>query len=291
MERKKEKVKSVGHVAGEMWVLSAKGFVRLKFPRNDPLAFANWKTCIKVHGSERSLVASNGSWMRLICESGLMFPITKNRKARAMARKEYTIEEKFEALWSLRDMSIQAASKKHGVPISRIKAWQKEAGKIRYDYYVKQHEMVAHQMMLVQREMARKLAIIVNVIDTDHVKKAPFNHLISSIGVLIDRILKVNDAKDIEQNHQAVRFEYYDSATGEVSETPPWARTDSEEGESFYSRLMREALRQDGISENFNYGNGISWDEDMVARPNLPDGESSLEGFEEVPDRYDWYSD
>ena len=123
-------------------------------------------------------------------------------------------------------------------------------------------------------------------------KKAPLNQLSSTIGVLTDRYIKVHDVKEIEKDSNPVyRIEYYDADTGEVSEAPPWSEKDPESGKPIFSGIMRAALRKNGTGEAPDYRTRMEWDEDMVAIPDLYDGESSLARPEDDDDGRDWYHD
>jgi hypothetical protein len=209
----------------------------------------------------------------------------------AMSTKQYSLVYKMQSLWLLRDMSLERASETSGVPLSTLRYWKQHEAQIKRDYYLHLHEEAIHKLLVVQNRMADKMVEIIKAIDKEAIETAPLNQLVSALGIIIDRIVKVNDGKEIETTDSPVRFEYYDATTGKTSQTPPWAEEDFEQGGSFYSRFLRETLREDGAGEADYHGNGMAGKEDMVASPDLFDGESSLEGFEGGTDGYDWYQD
>lgn len=208
-----------------------------------------------------------------------------------MPTKQYSLVYKMQTLFLLRDMSIERASETSGVPLSTLRYWKAHEAQIKREYYLYLHEEAVHKLLVVQNRMADKLVEIIKAIDKEVIAKAPLNQLVSALGILIDRIIKVHDAKEIETPDKPVRFEYYDATTGQTSQTPPWAEDDFEQGGSFYSRFLRQTLREDGASEADYHGNGMAREEDMVASPDISDGEPSLEGLEGGTDGYDWYHD
>lgn len=208
-----------------------------------------------------------------------------------MPTKQYSLVHKMQTLWLLRDMSIERASQTSGVPLSTLRYWKQQEARIKRDYYMHLHEEALHKLLVVQNRMADKMVEIIAAIDAERIKNAPLNQLASALAILVDRIIKVHDAKEIETPDTPVRFEYYNAATGKTGTTPPWAEDDFEQGGSFYSRFLRETLREDGVSEADYHGDSLTRVSDMVVSPDLSDGESGLEGFESDADGYDWYQD
>jgi hypothetical protein len=208
-----------------------------------------------------------------------------------MPTKHYSLVYKVKTIWLLRDMSLERASETSGVPLSTLRSWKQQEAQIKREYYLYLHEEVIHKLLYAQNRLTDKLLDILNAIDKDVIEKAPLNQLVSSLGIITDRIIKVHDAKEIETTDSPVRIEYYDASTGQTSTTPPWAKDDFEQGGSFYSRFLRETLREDGVGEAGHHGNGAAGETDMVAGSDLSDGESGLEGLESISDGYDWYQD
>jgi hypothetical protein len=208
-----------------------------------------------------------------------------------MSTKHYSLVHKMQSLWLLRDMSLERASETSGVPLSTLRYWKQQEAEIKHDYYQHLHEEALHKLLYVQNRMADKMVLIIEAMDKEVINNAPLNQLASALGILVDRIIKVHDAKEIETPDTPVRFEYYDASTGKTGETPPWAEEDFEQGGSFYSRFLRETIRENGAGETAHHGTGMARGEDLVASPNLSDGESGLEGFEGSTDGYDWYHD
>jgi hypothetical protein len=208
-----------------------------------------------------------------------------------MATKQYSLVYKVQTLWLLRDMSLERASETSGVPVSTLRYWKQHEAEIKRDYYLHLHGEAVHKLLVVQNRMADKMVEIIKAMDAKVIEDAPLNHLASALGILIDRIIKVHDAKEIETTDSPVRFEYYDATTGKTGTTPPWADENFEQGGSFYSRFLRETLREDGVSQADYHGNGMARESDLVASPDLSDGESGLERLENGTDGYDWYHD
>jgi hypothetical protein len=208
-----------------------------------------------------------------------------------MPTKQYSLVYKMQSIWLLRDMSLERASETSGVPISTLRYWKQHEAQIKRKYYLHLREEAVHKLLVVQNRMADKMVEIIKAIDKDVIEKAPLNQLVSALGILIDRIIKVADAQEIETPDTPVRFEYYDATTGQTSTTPPWADENFEQGGSFYSRFLRQTIREDGAGEADYHGNSLARGEDMVASPDLSDGESGLEGLEGGTDGYDWYHD
>jgi hypothetical protein len=208
-----------------------------------------------------------------------------------MPTKHYSLVQKMQALWLTRDMSLERASETSKVPLSTLRSWKQQEAEIKRDYYLYLHDEVIHKLLVAQNRLADKLVEILSAIDKQNIKNASLHQLVSSIGIITDRIIKVHDAKEIESTDSPVRIEYYDATTGKTSETPPWADDNFEHGGSFYSRFLRQTLRENGASEADYHGNGLTRGEDMVASPDLSNSEPSLEGLESLSDGYDWYHD
>lgn len=208
-----------------------------------------------------------------------------------MPSKPYSLSYKMRTLFLLRDMSLEKASATSGVPLSTLRSWKQNEATIKRDYYLYLHDEAVHKLLVVQNRMADKAVAVLEAMDKTRIANAPLNQLASTLGILLDRILKVNDGKEIETPDTPVRFEYFDSTTGQTSETPPWTEDDFEQGGSFYSRFLRQTLREDGTSEAPHHGDSMAWGADMVDSPDILDGEPSLARPEDESDGYDWYQD
>lgn len=206
--------------------------------------------------------------------------------------KRYTISEKANALFLLRDKSIKEVCQEKGIPVSALRRWNKTRDEIIHAYYKDLNEEGNHQLILAQKVMADKIHKLVSAITDERIAKAPLNQLSSTIGVLVDRYLKVHDVKEIEKDSDAVhRIEYYNESTGEVSDAPPWSERDPDTGQPILSGIMRAALRENGTGKAPDYRTSMAWDEDMVAIPDLYDSESGVARPENDDDERDWYHD
>jgi hypothetical protein len=205
--------------------------------------------------------------------------------------KRYPTSEKARALFLLRDKTIEEVSQAKDIPVSTIRAWSKSRDEIIRAYYQELHDEGNHQLILAQKLMAEKIHTLLSAIDKDRIANAPLNQISSALGVLVDRYLKVHDVKELEKDSHTIRIEYYDADTGEISETPPWAEGDPESGQPLHGGILRAALRENGTGKTADYRTRMAWDEDMVAIPDLYDGESGLARPENDDDGRDWYHD
>jgi len=198
-----------------------------------------------------------------------------------MPTKRYPIAEKMRIVWLLREKTHEEISQENDISVSTIRRWQKNYEAIRAEYYTYIHDEAVHRVLVAQVDITKKLKHLVNAIDTERITAATLNQLSSAIGVLIDRFLRIHNAKDITPTHtDTIRIAYINERTGEVTDAPPWATTYSDEGDALYSRFLWEALRQDSPSEDDYHRNGVARETDMVARADVSDGTASLAGLE-----------
>lgn len=210
-----------------------------------------------------------------------------------MAKKRYSIIEKMRTVWLLRDNTIIEASEISAVPVGTIRKWQKNYEKIKGEYHKYLHDEGIHKLLYAQKQMAGKITNLTDAITEEKIKNAPLNQLSSAIGVLVDRFLRIHDAKEIEQSDNDNRYiiEYYDATTGETTRTPSWAEEDSEDDSALHSSFLWQKIRENGTGEADSNGNGRAGDDGLVARTHLSDGESGLARLEERDDERDWYPD
>lgn len=210
-----------------------------------------------------------------------------------MAKKRYSITDKMKTIWLLRDNDVRKASEISGVPVGTIKKWQKNYDQIKAEFFKYEHDEGIYKLIISQNRMADKIGDLTNAITTQKIESAPLNQLSSAIGVLVDRFLRIHDAKEIEESDNDNRYiiEYYDADTGEITETPPWAGDDSEDESALHSSFLWQKIRENGTGEAGSNGNGVTGDEGLVARTHLSDGESGLARFEERDGERDWHPD
>lgn len=207
-----------------------------------------------------------------------------------MTQKRYSPSEKMETLWKLRTNSIAEVSHETGISKSTIRQWQKDYDQIHAEFYRYLDDEAVHKLMTAQNKMADKIHSLISAMTDEKIASAPLNQLSSALGVLVDRFLRIQDAKDIEKDtDNTFRVEYYDASSGEISDTPPWAENDSEDSETLHDSFVWETLRQNRTRQASNHRNGTERDADMVARTYLSDGESSLARFETDDEERDWY--
>ncbi|MGJ3237364.1 MAG: hypothetical protein ACFE0Q_01530 [Anaerolineae bacterium] len=194
-----------------------------------------------------------------------------------MARTTYTLTRKMQTLWLLREHSLAEASAISGIPTSTIRDWHKQADSIRQAHYTQLHEEGLHRVLVAQNRMADKIIELVGAIDADRIGSAPLNQLASTLGVLVDRFLRIHDAKDLQQtDNNTYRIEYYDARTDQVSDTPPWATDDSVDESALHRSYLWQTLWQDRTGEADRDRDGLAGEADLVAGTDLSDGESGL---------------
>lgn len=207
-----------------------------------------------------------------------------------MSKKDFTPIKKMETVWLLRDHTLADASKKSKVSISTIQKWQEDYEQIHDDFHRYLDDESVHKLMLAQNNIANKITLLLESMTEEKVASAPLNQLSSALGVLVDRFLRIQDAKDIEKDtDNTFRVEYQDATTGEVSYAPPWAEDDSTEGETLHNSFMWQTLRENRTRQASDNGNGTERHADLVARTYVSDGESSLARFEDDDEERDWY--
>lgn len=206
--------------------------------------------------------------------------------------EQYTPLDKMETVWKLRRQTYEEVSQETGVPIEIIEDWQKNYEDIHAEFHRYLDDEAIHTLMLAQKDIADKISELVSAMTADKIASAPLNQLSSALGVLVDRFLRIQDAKDIEKDtDNTFRVEYYDASTGEISDTPPWTDDDSEDGAPLYNSFMWETLRENRTRQAGNNRDGSERYADMVARTHVSDGRSSVARFEENDDERDWYRD
>lgn len=206
--------------------------------------------------------------------------------------QQYTPLDKMEMVWKLRRQTYEEVSKETGVPIATIENWQENYKEIHAEFYRYLDDEAVHKLMVAQKDIADKISELLSAMTEDKIASAPLNQLSSALGVLVDRFLRIQDAKDIEKDtNNTFRVEYYDASTGEISDTPPWTDDDSEDGETLHNSFVWKTVRQNRTRQAGHHRNGTERDADMVARTHVSDGKSSLARFEENDDERDWYRD
>lgn len=203
-----------------------------------------------------------------------------------------TLKAKIEALEKLEEHGgdIAAVSRQTGISPGRLRRWQREADSIRQAQRHARHEKAARIMSEVEQAMAEKSLELVEAIDSERITKAPLNQLAAALSVLVDRYLKLS-GETTEATQQVIRFEYV-YPDGHIGASPPWAGTHSEIESSLSGGGVRQALRQDRTGQTYTNGKGAARREaDVVAGPDISDGESGLAGFEGDDAERLWYDD
>ncbi|MGB7342428.1 MAG: hypothetical protein WBC91_26255 [Phototrophicaceae bacterium] len=208
-----------------------------------------------------------------------------------MAKKRMSIVEQMHTVWLLRDHTLKEASVISGIPTRTIRKWQLNYEQIKAEYEKYMHDEGIHKLMIAQNRMADKIDDLVNAITHEKIEKAPLNQITSALGVVVDRFIRIHDAKEVEEtpHDHTFRIEYYDATTGKVSATPSWAEDHRLDESDVHSSFLWQTLWENRTSEAGHHGNGISREDDLVARTDISDGESRLARPQDDDDERDWY--
>lgn len=206
-----------------------------------------------------------------------------------MTKKDYPIIKKMQTIWLLRDNDIKQASQKSGVPVRTLRKWEKEYDQIKAQYYKYLDDEAVHKVMVAQNRMADKIGDLTNAITADKIKNAPLNQIGSTLGILVDRFIRIHNAKEIETTaDNTFRLEYLNALTGEVTDAPSWAEDNPDGEPSLHDSFLWQALRQDGTGETDRPRINGAGKTGLVARSHVSDGSTSLARPEDSDDERDW---
>lgn len=210
-----------------------------------------------------------------------------------MPRKRYSIIEKMSTVWKLRDMDIKKASEVTGVSTRLIRKWAKNYDQIKDEYYTYLHDEGVHKLMVAQNRFGDKITMLTEAVTADKIKNAPLNQIIGAIGTLVDRFIRIHDAKAIERTTHNNRhiIEYYDATTGKTSETPPWTEDDSIDQSALHDSYLWQTLWENRIGEAGHNGTGSEGQNGVVARTHVSDGSTSLARPESGDEERPWHPD
>ncbi len=209
-----------------------------------------------------------------------------------MARNKYTLTDQIAGLDAIDDANgdYATASAASGYSQSQLRKWNKQRDDIRREQQLHEREQNARRMQQLISRMMERAAQIVDQMDEETIANAPLNQLSSMLGVLVDRYIKLQDLMPALETEQVIRLEYK-YPDGTIHSTPPWAEEDSEQPRPLSGGGMRETLRQNGDGEDYLNGSSTERETWLVARPDLPDGESGLARPEDDLDEGGWYHD
>lgn len=209
-----------------------------------------------------------------------------------MPNKTFTNQEKLQALQALETRSYEEVAQEWGVSVGSLRNWMRRRDKLREAYLAELREKSAEKMALVQNQLAEKALDVLAAMDEDRIARAPLNQLSSALGTLIEKFLKLQEEpQQSEAAEQVVRFEFR-HPDGSLRETPYWAASSGAESGAVQGAGLRQTLRQNGASQDdAARERGLSWDENVVARSYVSDGESGVAGREADDGGRDWYHD
>lgn len=211
---------------------------------------------------------------------------------------QYTLDQKMNALDLLEshDCDYQQISEKIHIPISILQKWKYKESDLRREYRGRLLKQFARLKLDLQVKMLQRGMSIVDMLDEETLRAAPLNQLATTLSALVNHALKLEEAitEDNEQAEKIVRFEYL--YNGSVHNTPPWAGASEGLPRKVQGSSLRETLGQDGIGQDDTHrtASGERQDTWLVARSDLSDGESTLEGMEDEHNERNerlWYHD
>lgn len=103
-------------------------------------------------------------------------------------------------------------------------------------------------------KLVEKAHLLLDAITPEAVADAPLNQQASALGVLIEKLLKLQETVEASPAHNSkekvIRIEYK-HADGRISDAPPWAgahpgRSGALQGRGLRSPLGQNATRQNG---------------------------------------------
>jgi len=194
-----------------------------------------------------------------------------------MARK-YTQSEKAQALQVVASYegSYRQAAAQLGIPAGTLRHWTQRRRLGREARIKFKLEQLREQIVDSALRLSAKL--------DETIASAPLNQIASALGVTVDRCLKLDEylaSLTPEQPKETVIRLEYRYPDGTIHDCPPWANDDFERYCAFPSGGVRTALREDGDGQTGYPPASPERREMLVARPHVPDGESSLARFED----------
>jgi len=211
-----------------------------------------------------------------------------------MARR-YTLDTKIHALNQLDkyDGDTSRIASELTIPLKTLQTWRTQETDLRREYRARCTRQVAHLKSELQVAMLDRSMAIVERMDDDTLNNAPLNQLATTLSALVNHALKLEEASeetDEQTEEKVIRIEYY--YDGAVQDSPPWTGASERSSSPIQDSGVRETLGQNGTGKNGSHGERTPTpDKWMVARSDVPDVESPLEGFEGEYQERDWYHD
>lgn len=199
-----------------------------------------------------------------------------------------SLDEKIRILDGLQQgRSPQDLSKLSRQPLRLIKQWQAEESSLRREYLERIHFENARTMTQVHARLADKALELVNALSSEKMKSAALNQIATSLSIVIDRFLKLQENM-VEEAEQVIRFEFR-HPDGTLRPTPYWSSEHHRASSALQGSDVRQTLRENGAGANGHSGESpLPAADDMVARPDLFNGERSLAEFEESDAERNW---
>lgn len=106
------------------------------------------------------------------------------------------------------------------------------------------------RMSRVRRKLAQSALRLMDSLDEQAIAGAPLNQRAAALGVVLDKLMKLNAVHPSQAEEEVIRIEYKDP-DGTLHSTPYWAREDhpgNGDG-TFRGSSLWEAFRKDGGGE------------------------------------------
>ncbi len=191
--------------------------------------------------------------------------------------KRYRLSDKVAALRRLDALGgdFQAASTEIGVSDATLRTWKRQQLELMRQHSAHLQQQDALLRADLQQRMTQRALDLVEAIDAERIDGAPLNQLASALGVLVDRMLKLDTDEEAHDHDAIIRIEYR-YPDGTLHDAPPWAAPDPAASGPLQGGGLRAPLRQDGDGQNRGDRDRAAWRSGVVAGADLSDGGSGL---------------
>ena len=197
--------------------------------------------------------------------------------------KRYTKDEKIRALDSLQvnGGDLHKTASETGVPFVTLRGWQRKL----------QAQQERQELEMLQKLRRRLLESAVRLADrvNETVLEAPLNQCATALSAVIDRFMKLEEFLPKNNAHeQVIRIEYL-HPDGTIHSSPPWASSHHGHEGEVQSGGVWSPFWKDRNGQDAHHGMRDTARPVLVARPDLPDGESGVAGLEDGTEDRVWY--
>lgn len=201
--------------------------------------------------------------------------------------KRIKLANKISALAALEEASIESVAERYRVTVDTIKTWIRQEATLHEAYQAQMRRQNERNLLALQNRMVLQANRMVAAMDETDLQETPLNQLASTLGILLDRYLKLDPVLTTQQP-QVIRIEYQ-YPDGSTHPAPHWATGDSASTPPFQGDRMRATLGKDRIGEDDLDSSSPASTTNMVDRSHLRDVAASLARFETDPEKRLWY--